>query len=37
MFILPGGFWYQKQEAVDGARKVIVMTHLAGMGYWQEF
>jgi len=24
------GFWYQKKEAAYGARKVLVMTHLAG-------
>ena len=26
------GFWYQKKEAAYGARKVLVMTHLAGYG-----
>jgi multicomponent Na+:H+ antiporter subunit A len=26
------GFWYQNQEAVNGARKVLLMTHLAGYG-----
>lgn len=26
------GFWYQKPEAVSGARKVLVMTHIAGYG-----
>ncbi len=26
------GFWYRQQEAADGARKVLVMTHLAGYG-----
>jgi len=26
------GFWYQNKEAVDGARKVLLMTHLAGYG-----
>jgi multicomponent Na+:H+ antiporter subunit A len=26
------GFWYQQKEAVQGARKVLVMTHLAGYG-----
>ncbi len=26
------GFWYQQQEAAAGARKVLVMTHLAGYG-----
>ena len=26
------GFWYQKKEAAYGARKVMVMTHLAGYG-----
>jgi multicomponent K+:H+ antiporter subunit A len=25
-------FWYQRQEAADGARKVLTMTHLAGYG-----
>ena len=26
------GFWYQQREAVLGARKVLLMTHLAGYG-----
>ncbi|MGA8088293.1 MAG: proton-conducting transporter membrane subunit [Terracidiphilus sp.] len=26
------GFWYQQREAVMGARKVLLMTHLAGYG-----
>lgn len=26
------GFWYEKKEAVAGARKVLLMTHLAGYG-----
>jgi formate hydrogenlyase subunit 3/multisubunit Na+/H+ antiporter MnhD subunit len=26
------GFWYQKKESVAGARKVLLMTHLAGYG-----
>jgi len=26
------GFWYNKPEAVKGARKVLLMTHLAGYG-----
>jgi NADH:ubiquinone oxidoreductase subunit 5 (subunit L)/multisubunit Na+/H+ antiporter MnhA subunit len=26
------GFWYRKAEAVAGARKVLLMTHLAGYG-----
>lgn len=26
------GFWYTNQEAVSGARKVLLMTHLAGYG-----
>jgi multicomponent Na+:H+ antiporter subunit A len=26
------GFWYDKKEAVAGARKVLLMTHLAGYG-----
>lgn len=26
------GFWYKKSEAVAGARKVLLMTHLAGYG-----
>ena len=26
------GFWYKRQEAVDGARKVLIITHLAGYG-----
>ena len=26
------GFWYQQKEAVSGARKVLLMTHLAGYG-----
>ena len=26
------GFWYRQQAAVDGARKVLIMTHLAGYG-----
>ncbi len=26
------GFWYQNKEAVQGARKVLMMTHLAGYG-----
>lgn len=26
------GFWYQQKEAAAGARKVLVMTHLAGYG-----
>jgi multicomponent Na+:H+ antiporter subunit A len=26
------GFWYRQQEAARGARKVLVMTHLAGYG-----
>ena len=27
------GFWYTDQRATDGARKVLVMTHLAGYGF----
>ena len=27
------GFWYRKPEAVSGARKVLLMTHLAGYGF----
>lgn len=27
------GFWYQQQAAVNGARKVLVITHLAGYGF----
>jgi multicomponent Na+:H+ antiporter subunit A len=27
------GFWYKQKEAVDGARKVLVITHLAGYGF----
>ncbi len=26
------GFWYTQREAVDGARKVLLMTHIAGYG-----
>jgi len=26
------GFWYRQEEAVKGARKVLLMTHLAGYG-----
>ena len=26
------GFWYSNREAVDGARKVLLMTHIAGYG-----
>jgi multicomponent K+:H+ antiporter subunit A len=26
------GFWYKRREAVDGARKVLIITHLAGYG-----
>ena len=26
------GFWYRERRAVDGARKVLVITHLAGYG-----
>ncbi|MGC2203898.1 MAG: NADH-quinone oxidoreductase subunit L, partial [Stellaceae bacterium] len=26
------GFWYKRQVAVDGARKVLIITHLAGYG-----
>ena len=26
------GFWYRQRAAVDGARKVLIMTHLAGYG-----
>jgi NADH:ubiquinone oxidoreductase subunit 5 (subunit L)/multisubunit Na+/H+ antiporter MnhA subunit len=26
------GFWYTNQEAVNGARKVLLMTHIAGYG-----
>lgn len=26
------GFWYERKEAVTGARKVLLMTHLAGYG-----
>ena len=26
------GFWYRQQPAVDGARKVLVITHVAGYG-----
>jgi formate hydrogenlyase subunit 3/multisubunit Na+/H+ antiporter MnhD subunit len=26
------GFWYEKKESVAGARKVLLMTHLAGYG-----
>jgi len=25
-------FWYQRQDAADGARKVLIITHLAGYG-----
>ena len=27
------GFWYKQQAAADGARKVLVITHLAGYGF----
>lgn len=27
------GFWYREKKAVDGARKVFVVTHLAGYGF----
>lgn len=27
------GFWYREKRAVDGARKVLVITHLAGYGF----
>ena len=27
------GFWYKQKAAVDGARKVLVITHLAGYGF----
>jgi multicomponent Na+:H+ antiporter subunit A len=27
------GFWYRERRAVDGARKVLVLTHLAGYGF----
>src|ERR1019366_4998161 len=27
------GFWYKQKEAADGARKVLVITHLAGFGF----
>ncbi|MBV5263736.1 NADH-quinone oxidoreductase subunit L [Pinisolibacter aquiterrae] len=27
------GFWYRQKAAVDGARKVLVITHLAGYGF----
>jgi multicomponent K+:H+ antiporter subunit A len=27
------GFWYKQKEAADGARKVLVITHLAGYGF----
>lgn len=27
------GFWYREKRAVDGARKVFVITHLAGYGF----
>ena len=27
------GFWYKQRVAVDGARKVLIMTHLAGYGF----
>jgi multicomponent K+:H+ antiporter subunit A len=27
------GFWYREQAAADGARKVLVMTHLPGYGF----
>jgi multicomponent K+:H+ antiporter subunit A len=27
------GFWYQRKEAASGARKVLVMTHVAGYGF----
>lgn len=27
------GFWYRKQEATDGARKVLLITHIAGYGF----
>lgn len=27
------GFWYRQQAAVNGARKVLVITHLAGYGF----
>src|SRR5208283_2640254 len=26
------GFWYKQQEAADGSRKVLIMTHIAGYG-----
>lgn len=31
------GFWYQQKEAVQGARKVLIMTHLAGYGLLSAF
>ena len=27
------GFWYQRKEAASGARKVLVITHVAGYGF----
>ncbi len=27
------GFWYTRQEAADGARKVLLITHIAGYGF----
>ncbi|MFX8441315.1 proton-conducting transporter membrane subunit, partial [Acinetobacter baumannii] len=27
------GFWYRQRAATDGARKVLVITHLAGYGF----
>ena len=27
------GFWYARQEATDGARKVLLITHIAGFGF----
>ncbi|WP_029009227.1 NADH-quinone oxidoreductase subunit L [Azospirillum halopraeferens] len=27
------GFWYRRREAADGARKVLLITHLAGYGF----
>jgi NADH:ubiquinone oxidoreductase subunit 5 (subunit L)/multisubunit Na+/H+ antiporter MnhA subunit len=31
------GFWYTNREAVNGARKVLLMTHIAGYGCSPEF
>ena len=32
MLVLLVGFWYTNREAVAGARKVLLMTHIAGYG-----